>query len=179
MSVQFSRPLTVHVLPVDRLKEELWSLFEDVYLCAVLVCCVGLLCMCMFTVAVSCQYLQRKRHLKETYHFVKSSQNSSGETVTSVVGLSPALPKKERKYNKKKSVEQPDVPPEIPAKAPIADAMRKPKLLKPQSIKVVLPKIAEESLTYAELELMKPLPDDKTAKTGTVYAQILFEDKPV
>lgn len=85
--------------------------------------------------------------------------------------------------------------------------MRKPKLLKPQPRKVVLvscfnkmhvicvvelpvvvfnmsyvtrqPKIAEESLTYAELELIKPLPEAKAAKTGTVYAQILFEDKPV
>jgi len=42
--------------------------------------------------------------------------SSSGETVTSVVSLSPALPKKVRKYKKNKSVEQPDVPPEIPAK---------------------------------------------------------------
>ncbi|XP_051523201.1 V-set and transmembrane domain-containing protein 4-like [Myxocyprinus asiaticus] len=174
-----STQLGVHVLPAARPKEELWSLFEDVYLCAVLVCCVGLLCMCMFTVAVSCQYLQRKRRLKENYHLVKSPQNSSGETVTSVVSLSPAIPKKERKYKKKKITEQPDVPPEIPAKAPIADKIRKPKLLKPQPRKVVLPKIAEESLTYAELELIKPLPDAKTAKTGTVYAQILFEDKPV
>ncbi|XP_055032891.2 V-set and transmembrane domain-containing protein 4 [Misgurnus anguillicaudatus] len=174
-----STHVRVHVLPADRPKDELWSLFEDVYLCAVLVCCFGLLCMCMFTVAVSCQYLQRKRRLKENYHLVKSPQNSSGETVTSVVSLSPALPKKERKYKKKKCVEQPDVPPEIPAKAPIADKMRKPKLLKPQTRKVVLPKIAEESLTYAELELMKPLPDAQTAKTGTVYAQILFQDRPV
>ncbi|XP_051969251.1 V-set and transmembrane domain-containing protein 4-like isoform X2 [Xyrauchen texanus] len=116
---------------------------------------------------------------EENYHLVKSPQNSSGETVTSLVSLSPALPKKERKYKKKKITEQPDVPPEIPAKAPIADKIRKPKLLKPQPRKVVLPKIAEESLTYAELELMKPLPDAKTAKTGTVYAQILFEDKQV
>ncbi len=41
------------------------------------------------------------------------------------------------------------------------------------------PKIAEESLMYAELELMKPLPEAKTTTTGTVYAQILFEDKSV
>ncbi|XP_016113063.1 V-set and transmembrane domain-containing protein 4-like [Sinocyclocheilus grahami] len=174
-----STQLRVHVLPASKPKEELWSLLEDVYLCAVLVCCVGLLCMCMFTIAVSCQYLQRKRRLKENYNLVKSPQNSSGETVTSVVSLSPALPKKMRKYKKNKSVEQPDMPPEIPAKAPIADKMRKPKLLKPQPRKVVLPKIAEESLMYAELELMKPLPEAKAAKTGTVYAQILFEDKPV
>ncbi|XP_072523384.1 V-set and transmembrane domain-containing protein 4 isoform X1 [Salminus brasiliensis] len=170
--------LKVHVHPDASAKEGLWSLFEDVYLCAVLICSVGLLCMCMFTVAVSCQYLQRKRHLKENYHLVKSPQNSSGETVTSVVSLSPALPKKQRKYKKKKrTVEQVEVPPEIPAKAPIADKLRKPKLLKPQPRKIVLPKIAEESLTYAELELVKPLPDAKTSKTGTVYAQILFEDR--
>uniref|UniRef100_A0A3B4D2H0 V-set and transmembrane domain containing 4b n=1 Tax=Pygocentrus nattereri TaxID=42514 RepID=A0A3B4D2H0_PYGNA len=132
---------------------------SDVYLCAVLICSVGLLCMCMFTVAVSCQYLQRK---------------SSGETVTSVVSLSPALPKKQRKYKTRKTVEQVDVPPEIPAKAPIADKLRKPKLLKPQPRKIIL-----ENLTYAELELVKPLPDSKTSKTGTVYAQILFEGKTV
>ncbi|KAI4894541.1 hypothetical protein NFI96_015957, partial [Prochilodus magdalenae] len=103
----------------------------------------------------------------------------SGETVTSVVSLSPALPKKQRRYKTKKTVERVEVPPEIPAKAPIADKVRKPKLLKPQPRKIVLPKIAEESLTYAELELVKPLPDTKTSKTGTVYAQILFEDQTV
>lgn len=43
---------------------------SDVYLCAVLICCVGLLCMCMFTVAVGCQYLQKKRHLKGTNLFI-------------------------------------------------------------------------------------------------------------
>ncbi|RXN01608.1 V-set and transmembrane domain-containing protein 4 [Acipenser ruthenus] len=39
------------------------------------------------------------------------------------------------------------------------------------------PKIAEESLTYAELELVKPQPENKSVCTGTVYAQILFEEK--
>ncbi|KAF5891050.1 V-set and transmembrane domain-containing protein 4-like, partial [Clarias magur] len=169
--------LKVHFLPSSHAKDGLWSLFEDVYLCAVLICCVGLLCMCMFTVAVGCQYVRKKRHLKENYHLVKSPQNSSGETVTSVVSLSPALPKKQKNYKTKKKVEQVEKPPEIPAKAPIADRLRKPKLLKPQPRKIILPKIAEESLTYAELELVKPLPDAQTSKTGTVYAQILFEDK--
>ncbi|XP_027014925.1 V-set and transmembrane domain-containing protein 4 isoform X2 [Tachysurus fulvidraco] len=160
-------------------KGGLWSLFEDVYLCAVLICCVGLLCMFMFTMAVGCQYLQKKRHLKESYHLVKSPQNSSGETVTSVVSLSPALPKKQKNYKTKRKVQQVEDPPEIPAKAPIADRLRKPKLLKPHTRKLILPKITEESLTYAELELVKPLPDAKTSKTGTVYAQILFEDQMV
>ncbi|XP_066522782.1 V-set and transmembrane domain-containing protein 4 [Hoplias malabaricus] len=171
--------LQVHILPGSSASDGLWSLFEDVYLCAVLICSVGLLCMCFFTVAVSCQYLHRERHLKENYHLVKSPQNSSGETVTSVVSLSPALPKKQRKYKTKKTVEREEVPPEIPAKAPITDKLRRPKLLKPQPRKIVLPRITEESLTYAELELVKPLPDNKTSKTGTVYAQILFEDKTV
>ncbi|XP_054623850.1 V-set and transmembrane domain-containing protein 4 [Dunckerocampus dactyliophorus] len=170
--------LRVHVFPATRAKKEsLWSLFEDVYLCAVLICSVGLLCMCLFTVAVTCQYIQRKQRLKDNYHLVKSSQNSSGETVTSVVSISPALPKKERRYRKKKSKHyQEEIPPEIPAKVPIGDK-RKPKLLKPQPRKVVLPKIVEENLTYAELDLVKPIPEAKTSHNGTVYAQILFEEQ--
>ncbi|XP_061765005.1 V-set and transmembrane domain-containing protein 4 [Nerophis ophidion] len=169
--------LRVHLFPATEAKESLWTLFEDVYLCAALICSVGLLCMCMFTVTVTCQYIQRKRRLKDNYHLVKSSQNSSGETVTSVVSISPALPKKERRYKKKKSKNyQEDIPPAIPAKVPIGDK-RKPKLLKPQPRKLVLPKIVEENLTYAELDLVKPIPDAKASRNGTVYAQILFEEQ--
>uniref|UniRef100_A0A8C7GQM1 Leucine rich repeat containing 18 n=1 Tax=Oncorhynchus kisutch TaxID=8019 RepID=A0A8C7GQM1_ONCKI len=170
--------LRVHVLPVTKAKESLWSLFEDMYLCAALICSVGLVCMCMFTVVVTCQYVQRKR-LKDSYHLVKSPQNSSGETVTSLVSVSPALPKKQRRYRRKRSKEQSEIPPEIPAKAPIADKIRKTKLLKAQPRKVVLPKIAEESLTYAELELVRPLPDNKASCTGTVYAEILFKERQI
>uniref|UniRef100_A0A3P8U603 V-set and transmembrane domain containing 4 n=1 Tax=Amphiprion percula TaxID=161767 RepID=A0A3P8U603_AMPPE len=135
--------LRVHVLPATKAKESLWSLFEDVYLCAVLICSVGLLCMCMFTVTVTCQYIQRKQRLK----------GHSGETVTSVVSVSPALPKKERRYRKKRSRDyQEEIPPEIPAKV-------------------------EENLTYAELDLVKPIPEAKASCSGTVYAQILFEEQ--
>uniref|UniRef100_A0A3B5KU50 V-set and transmembrane domain containing 4b n=1 Tax=Xiphophorus couchianus TaxID=32473 RepID=A0A3B5KU50_9TELE len=170
--------LRVHVLPTTETKESLWSLFEDVYLCAVLICSVGLLCMCMFTVTITCQFIQRKQRLKDQYHLVKSPQNSSGETVTSVVSVSPALPKKERRYRKKRSRDyQEEKPPEIPAKAPIEDKTRKPKLLKPQPRKVVLPRIVEENLTYAELDLVKPIPETKASRSGTVYAQILFEEQ--
>ncbi|XP_029384085.1 V-set and transmembrane domain-containing protein 4 isoform X1 [Echeneis naucrates] len=170
--------LRVHVLPASKAKDSLWSLFEDVYLCAVLICSVGLLCMCMFTVTVTCQYVQRKQRLKDNYHLVKSPQNSSGETVTSLVSVSPALPEKERKYRKKRSKDcQEEEPPEIPAKVPIGDKTRKPKLLKPQPRKVVLPKIVEENLTYAELDLVKPIPETKASRSGTVYAQILFGEQ--
>ncbi|XP_028821446.1 V-set and transmembrane domain-containing protein 4 isoform X2 [Denticeps clupeoides] len=153
-----STQLRVHILPNSGSKDGLWSLFE---------------------VAVSCQYLQRKRQLKENYHLVKSLQNSSGETVTSLVSASPALPQKLRKYKTKKMSQQTDVPPEVPAKAPIAEKIRRPKLIKVPPQKVLLPRIAEESLTYAELELIKPLPDTKSSCSGTVYAQILFEDQQV
>ncbi|MEQ2281773.1 hypothetical protein AMECASPLE_033830 [Ameca splendens] len=117
-------------------------------------------------------------YFADQYHLVKSSQNSSGETVTSIVSVSPALPKKERRYRKKRSREyQEEKPPKIPAKAPIEDKTRKPKLLRPQPRKVVLPRIVEENLTYAELDLVKPIPETKASRGGTVYAQILFEEQ--
>ncbi|XP_028991213.1 V-set and transmembrane domain-containing protein 4 [Betta splendens] len=173
-----STELRVHIQPASGSKESLWSLFEDVYLCAVLICSVGLLCTCMFTLMVTCQYIQRKQRLKDNYNLVKSPQNSSGETVTSVASMSPALPKKERRYRKRRSRDhREDLPPEIPAKAPIGDKTRKPKLLKPQPRKLVLPKIVEENLTYAELDLVRPIPEPKASRGGTVYAQILFGEE--
>lgn len=84
--------------------------------------------------------------------------------------MAPLQPK-EGKRRKEKA----DVPPAVPAKAPIATTFHKPKLLKPQR-KVTLPKIAEENLTYAELELIKPHRAAKGIPTSTVYAQILFEE---
>ncbi|XP_056153044.1 V-set and transmembrane domain-containing protein 4 [Lampris incognitus] len=170
--------LRVHALPAAKAKDSLWRLFEDLYLCAALICSVGLLCMCMFTVTVTCQHIQRKQRLKDNYYLVRRSQNSSGETVTSVISVSPALSKKDRRYRKKKSKKhREEQPPEIPPKAPIADKLQKPILLEPQPRNVVLPKIAEESLTYAELELVKHPPECKSMYTGTVYAQILFEER--
>ncbi|KAM8836832.1 V-set and transmembrane domain-containing protein 4 [Spinachia spinachia] len=170
--------LRVHVLPATKAKESLWSLFKDVYLCAVLICSVGLLTMCMFTVTITCQYIQRRQRLRDNYLLVKSPHNSSGETVTSGINVSPALPKKERRYRKKRSRDyQEEVPPEIPAKAPIGDKMRKTKLLRPQPRKVLLPKIVEENLTYAELDLVKPIPESKASCSATVYAQIQFGEQ--
>uniref|UniRef100_A0A3P9KFA6 V-set and transmembrane domain containing 4b n=1 Tax=Oryzias latipes TaxID=8090 RepID=A0A3P9KFA6_ORYLA len=147
---------------------------SDVYLCAVLICSIGLLCMCTFTVTLTCQFIKERQRLNErTECLVICLDSSSGETVVSEVNVSPALPKKERRYRKKRSKGfQEELPPEIPAKAPIRDKTCKPKLLKPQPRKVLL-----ESLTYAELELIKPLPDMKASCSGTVYAQILFKEQ--
>uniref|UniRef100_A0A3Q2XDK9 V-set and transmembrane domain containing 4 n=1 Tax=Hippocampus comes TaxID=109280 RepID=A0A3Q2XDK9_HIPCM len=169
--------LRVHVFPATEAKDSLWSLFEDVYLCAVLICSVGLLCMCMFTVTVTCQCIQRKQRLKDNYHLVKSSRNSSGETVTSVVSVSPALPKKERRYRKKRSRDyQEEIPPEIPAKgikfhfdyaySCTTVSFSAPCLL-PISSSILIP--LEENLTYAELDLVKPIPEAKASRNGTVY----------
>lgn len=39
------------------------------------------------------------------------------------------------------------------------------------------PKIVEENLTYAELDLVRPIPEPKASRSGTVYAQILFGEQ--
>uniref|UniRef100_A0AC11DMM3 V-set and transmembrane domain containing 4 n=1 Tax=Ovis aries TaxID=9940 RepID=A0AC11DMM3_SHEEP len=143
---------------------------RDLYVYAVLVCCVGILSVLLFTLTIIWQSVFSKRKSRVRHYLVKCPQNSSGETVTSVTSLAPLQPK-EGKRRKEKA----DVPPAVPAKAPIATTFHKPKLLKPQR-KVTLPKIAEENLTYAELELIKPHRAAKGIPTSTVYAQILFEE---
>ncbi|XP_001924695.3 V-set and transmembrane domain-containing protein 4 isoform X1 [Sus scrofa] len=151
-------------------KKETWAFFEDLYVYAVLVCCVGILSVLLFTLTIIWQSLFSKRKSRVRHYLVKCPQNSSGETVTSVTSLAPLQPKKGKRRKEKA-----DVPPAVPAKAPIAATFHKPKLLKPQR-KVALPKIAEENLTYAELELIKPNQAAKGVPTSTVYAQILFEE---
>uniref|UniRef100_A0A8C5NBJ8 Ig-like domain-containing protein n=1 Tax=Gouania willdenowi TaxID=441366 RepID=A0A8C5NBJ8_GOUWI len=160
--------LRVHVQPATEAKDSLWSLFEDVYLCAVMICSVGLLCMCMFTVTLTCQFIQRKQRLKV---LLTCFHCSSGETVTSLVSGSPALPKKERRYKKKRSRGyQQETPPAIPAKG-----TRNSVVINQWHLGI--PKIVEESLTYAELDLVKPIPEAKASRSGTVYAQILFGEQ--
>uniref|UniRef100_A0A9L0TAD5 V-set and transmembrane domain-containing protein 4 n=1 Tax=Equus caballus TaxID=9796 RepID=A0A9L0TAD5_HORSE len=143
---------------------------RDLYVYAVLVCCAGILSVLLFTLAIIWQSVFNKRKSRVRHYLVKCPQNSSGETVTSVTSLAPLQPKKGKRRREKA-----DVPPAVPAKAPIAATFHKPKLLKPQR-KVTLPKIAEENLTYAELELIKPHQAAKGIPTSTVYAQILFEE---
>uniref|UniRef100_A0A671GBE9 V-set and transmembrane domain-containing protein 4 n=1 Tax=Rhinolophus ferrumequinum TaxID=59479 RepID=A0A671GBE9_RHIFE len=143
---------------------------RDLYVYAMLVCCVGILSVLLFTLTIIWQSVFNKRKSRARQYLVKCPQNSSGETVTSVTSLAPLQPKKSKRRKEKA-----DVPPAVPAKVPIAATFHKPKLLKPQR-KVTLPKIAEENLTYAELELIKPHQAAKGIPTSTVYAQILFEE---
>ncbi|XP_053168478.1 V-set and transmembrane domain-containing protein 4 isoform X2 [Hemicordylus capensis] len=147
-----------------------WKFFEDIYVYAVFVCSIGIVSVLLFTLVILCQTLINKKRSRVKHYLVKCSQNSLGETVTSVTSLSPVQPIKMKR--KKMKAEQ---PPAVPAKAPISNTFSKPKLLKPQR-NVLLPKIAEENLTYAELELIKPHQEEKGIATMTVYAQILFEE---
>ncbi|XP_020665309.3 V-set and transmembrane domain-containing protein 4 isoform X3 [Pogona vitticeps] len=146
-----------------------WRFFEDLYVIAVFVCSIGIVSLLLFSVVILCQTMINRKRSHVKHYLVECSQNSLGETVTSVTSLSPAQPVK---IKRKKKVEQ---PPAIPAKAPVSSAFSKPKLLKPQR-KILLPRIAEENLTYAELELIKPHQEAKGIPTMTVYAQILFEE---
>lgn len=185
-----SMELRVHHTPSTGKTDVIWRMFEDLYLCAVLICSIGLVCMLVFALTITCQHLQHKRRLQASYNLVKCPENSSGETVTSVSSCSPAMHRKEKRHKAQpRDVTEPPPPPQIPAKAPAPRKPRRTKLLKAQPTKTS--RVLEDSLTYAELELVKPKPvlktdmtgcaqlEPKTHCTGTVYAQILFVEKQV
>ncbi|XP_016132255.1 V-set and transmembrane domain-containing protein 4a [Sinocyclocheilus grahami] len=185
-----SMELRVHHIPSTGKADVIWRMFEDLYLCAVLICSIGLVCMLVFAMTITCQHLQHKRRLRASYYLVKCPENSSGETVTSVSSSSPAMHRKERRHKPQlRDITEQLPPPQIPAKAPVPRKPHRTKLLKAQPTK--MPRVVEDSLTYAELELVKPKPElktdlpgcaqlePKTQCTGTVYAQILFVEKQV
>ncbi|XP_056327505.1 V-set and transmembrane domain-containing protein 4a [Danio aesculapii] len=185
-----STELRVHHTPSTGKADVIRRMFEDLYLCAVLICSIGLVCMLVFALTITCQHLQHKRRLRASYNLVKCPENSSGETVTSVSSCSPTMHRKEKRHKpQSREVIEPPPPPQIPAKAPAPRKPRRTKLLKAQPTKTS--RVLEDSLTYAELELVKPKPvlktdmtgcaqlEPKTHCSGTVYAQILFVEKQV
>ncbi|KAM3606595.1 uncharacterized protein V6R79_019307 [Siganus canaliculatus] len=189
--------LTVHLTFDDGTSEGLWRLFADVYLCAVLICSLGLLSIFLFTLVLTCQYFYRRHRLKASYLLVKCPESSSsGETVTSSSSCSSSSPRAQRKNTRQKTDRRVTVappklpvepPPHIPAKVPVA--AKRPQ--KPRRLKTHLRSAAttratqEDSLTYAELELVRPRPeppassspDPAPSSPDTVYAQILFQEK--
>ncbi|XP_028279168.1 V-set and transmembrane domain-containing protein 4a isoform X2 [Parambassis ranga] len=189
--------LTVHLTPDDGNSEGLWLLFADVYLCAVLICSLGLLSIFLFTLVLTCQHFYRRHRLKASYLLVKCPESSSGETVTSSSSSSSSSPKAERKSkthntDRRATVPPPKLPAEpplhIPAKVHIAAKRpQKPRRLKTQPRRSAPPQVSQEdSLTYAELELVRPKveqppasssPDPTHSSPDTVYAQILFQEK--
>ncbi|XP_068923344.1 V-set and transmembrane domain-containing protein 4 isoform X1 [Petaurus breviceps papuanus] len=149
-------------------KKETWAFFEDLYMYAVLVCCIGILSVLLFTLIILCQSLLNKRKSRVKHYLVKCPQNSSGETVTSVTSLSPLQPKKIKKRK-----EKPDVPPAVPAKAPIANAFHKPKLLKPQR-KVILEDAFGRTFTFIYTTIYGHGPEKKRKPAKLVRAERTF-----
>ncbi|KAM6997687.1 V-set and transmembrane domain-containing protein 4a [Tautogolabrus adspersus] len=184
--------LTVHLTHEDPTSEGLWRLFADVYLCAVLICSLGLLSIFLFTLVLTCQYFYRQHRLKASYLLVRCPESSSGETVTSSSSCSSSSPRAQRKDTRPKTdrritVTPPKLPekppPHIPAKVPVAAKRpQKPRRLKKSSATVIT---QDDSLTYAELELVRACPqppasstpDSSSSNPDTVYAQILFQEK--
>ncbi|CAL8284112.1 unnamed protein product [Arctogadus glacialis] len=230
-------------------------LVSDLYLCAVLICCLGLLSIFLFTLVLGCQHLLRRRHrLKASYLLVKCPESSSGETVTDSTCSSSSSPRAQRKESLRpprsrarpnaaagqmppKAEDPPPPPPHrLPKEASQAQKTKEPnqevqpwrrwRSVREKSNKnrVRLDKIStadvlararparsshgriqEDSLTYAELELVRPRPEPPVSTpTGpaetpapapapstttstiittvdtnadTVYAQILFQEK--
>ncbi|XP_068597563.1 V-set and transmembrane domain-containing protein 4a [Brachionichthys hirsutus] len=187
--------LTVRLTLADATGDGLWRLFADVYLCAVMICSLGLLSIFLFTLVLICQYLHRRHRLKASYLLVKCPESSSGETVTSSSSTSSSSPSAQRrdtrqKIDRGKTVTPPkppsEPPPHIPAKVPVAAKRpQKPRRLKTRPKGPALPRASQESLTYAELELVRPrpeppassVPDPTATSPDTVYAQILFQEK--
>ncbi|CAK6951549.1 V-set and transmembrane domain-containing protein 4a [Scomber scombrus] len=189
--------LTVHFTLEDGSSEGVWRLFADVYVCAVLICSLGLLSIFLFTLVLTCQYFYRRHRLKAIYLLVRCPESSSGETVTSSSSSSSSPPRTKRKDTRQKTdrkvaVKSPEVPeeptPHIPTKV-AAKRTQKLRRLKTQPRRSATPRVSrvsqEDSLTYAELELVRPRPeppassspDPTTSSPDTVYAQILFQEK--
>ncbi|TNN71823.1 V-set and transmembrane domain-containing protein 4 [Liparis tanakae] len=189
--------LTVHFTVEDCSSEGLWRLYADVYLCAVLICSLGLLSIFMFTLVLTCQYFHRRHRLKDRYLIVRCPESSSGETVTSSSSSSSSSPRAQRKEPRhtpdRRAAAAPQLPqvppPHIPAKVPVAAKRpQKPRRLKTQIRSSSTHRVSQEdSLTYAELELVRPRPeppassspDPAACSPDTVYAQIVFQDKPL
>uniref|UniRef100_UPI0037E807DF V-set and transmembrane domain-containing protein 4a isoform X1 n=2 Tax=Semicossyphus pulcher TaxID=241346 RepID=UPI0037E807DF len=185
--------LTVHLTFENATSEGLWRLFADVYLCAVLICSLGLLSIFLFTLVLTCQYFYRQHRLKASYLLVKCPESSSGETVTSFSSSSSSSPRTHRKDLRQKTDRRATVtppklpdepPPHIPAKVPVAAKRpQKPRRLKKSSATPRV--IQDDSLTYAELELVRARPeppassspDPAPSSPDTVYAQILFQER--
>lgn len=189
-----STKLLVHFTHEDSSGQGLGQWFADVYLCAVLICSLGLLSIFLFTLVLTGQYFYRRHRLKTSYLLVKCPESSSGETVTSSSSSSSSSPKPLRKDTRPKIPARTITPPKLPSEPPphttnkvpvAAKRPQKPKRSKLLQQRAANPRgLQEDSLTYAELELVRPRPDPPNSSvdsspcnSDTVYAQILFQEK--
>ncbi|XP_068114093.1 V-set and transmembrane domain-containing protein 4 [Hyperolius riggenbachi] len=143
-----------------------WTLFQDLYLYAVLLCCVGILSLLTFFLILLCQTILKKQRskVKWKHSFERYCDKDSYPSVTDLMSLAPHKKKKQKKKREE------ELPPIIPVKGPLIS------LEKGSQKPLLLPRLAEEKLAYAELELINLKPAVKDFTTNTVYAQILFEE---
>uniref|UniRef100_A0A3P8VE57 V-set and transmembrane domain containing 4a n=1 Tax=Cynoglossus semilaevis TaxID=244447 RepID=A0A3P8VE57_CYNSE len=147
---------TCKVQEIRKLRNTWRASSNGVYLCAVVICSLGLLSIFFFSLVLTCQYFHK-----------------SGETVTSSSSSSSSSPKTQRRdlrahTDRGVTITPPKLPVEPPPHIPA-----KPRVSQ------------EDSLTYAELELVRPRsepqasssPDPAPSSPDTVYAQILFQEK--
>ncbi|GCC28577.1 V-set and transmembrane domain-containing protein 4a [Chiloscyllium punctatum] len=163
---------------ISKNQKEGRTIFGDLYLYVTLVCSLGIISMMLFAAIIVCQTLKNRKKTRGRKYLTKGPNSSSGETVMSTGSTSLLQPKSE----KKKIVVQ-DPPPPIPVKSPTRNTSNKKKFLKKQDAKSILPRIVEDSLTYAELELVPTQPSAPSNPTTansqgptTVYAKILFSE---
>ncbi|XP_056387225.1 V-set and transmembrane domain-containing protein 4 isoform X2 [Hyla sarda] len=140
-----------------------WALFQDLYLYAVLICCVGIFSLLTFLLILLCQAIFKGTHSKVKWEC--SERAFDGDPF--VTNLLSSGPPKKKKMKKKPE----EIPPAIPVKGPLISLEGNSRQA------LLLPKLVEEGLTYAELELIKPKPPIIESSSGTVYAQILFENQ--
>ncbi|XP_051897500.1 V-set and transmembrane domain-containing protein 4a [Pristis pectinata] len=172
-----SLPETSTLLISRNTKEE-WKVFEvsDLYLYVTLVCSVGILSVMLFAAVIICQILKNRKKIRARKYLTKEPNSSSGEMATTPVS-SPIFQSKAEK----KKIAARDAPPPVPVKIPRREASSKRKFLKKHDAKSILPRIMEDSLTYAELELMPTQPtappvtsSPSPQSPSTVYAKIFF-----
>ncbi|XP_068183372.1 V-set and transmembrane domain-containing protein 4a isoform X3 [Antennarius striatus] len=113
-----STQLTVRLTLADATREGLWYFFADVYLCAVIICSLGLLSIFLFTLVLICQFLHRRQRLKASYLLVKCPESSSGETVTSSSSTSSSSPRAQRRDTRQKADSEKAVTPPKPPRQP-------------------------------------------------------------
>ncbi|XP_062926406.1 V-set and transmembrane domain-containing protein 4a isoform X1 [Mobula hypostoma] len=168
--------LETSTLLISRNAKEEQKIFEDLYLYVTLMCSVGILSVMLFAAVIVCQILKNRKKSKARKYLTNEPNSSSGEMVTNA-GSSSIFQTK----SGKKTIAAGDTPPPVPVKIPRREASTKRKFLKKHDAKSILPRIVEDSLTYAELELTPthptapPVASSPTPQSPTtVYAKIFF-----
>ncbi|XP_059802755.1 V-set and transmembrane domain-containing protein 4a isoform X1 [Hypanus sabinus] len=170
--------LETSTLLISRNTKEEWKIFEvsDLYLYVTSMCSVGILSVMLFAAVIVCQILKNRKKTKARKYLTNELNSSSGEMVTNTVSSSIF-----RTKSGKKTIAAGDAPPPVPVKIPRREASTKRKFLNKHDAKSILPRIVEDSLTYAELELTPthptapPVTGSPTAQSPTtVYAKIFF-----